>query len=182
MDVINSVLTFWFSDNFKERRKVWFIKNADFDSEIKIMFGDEVKKASTGVYDYLVQTPEGALALMILLDQFPRNIFRGDPKTFATDTKALNIAKKAIANGLDTNLTAVQKIFFYLPFEHSEDMNDQERAVELCEALGDESYLKYAIAHRDVIERFGRFPHRNKVLGRPSTAAEIEFLKTFGSF
>ena len=79
-------------------------------------------------------------------------------------------------------MTAVQKIFFYLPFEHSEDMNDQERAVELCEALGDESYLKYAIAHRDVIQRFGRFPHRNKVLGRPSTAAEIEFLKTFGSF
>ena len=112
MDVINRVLTFWFRDNFEERRKVWFIKNADFDSEIKIKFGDEVKKASTEVYDYLAQTPGGALAFMILLDQFPRNIFRGDPKTFATDTKALNIAKKAIANGLDTNLTAVQKIFF----------------------------------------------------------------------
>ena len=113
MDVINSVLTFWFSDNFKERRKVWFIKNADFDSEIKIMFGDEVKKASTGVYDYLVQTPEGALALMILLDQFLRNMSRGDPKSFATDSKALRVAKQTIANGLDLDLTVVQR--FFLP-------------------------------------------------------------------
>ena len=182
MEVINRVLTFWFDGNFEERRKVWFIKSASFDSEIKTKFGGDVKKASAGVYDTHAQTPGGALTLIILLDQFPRNIFRGDPKTFATDSKALRIAKQAINSGLVTDLTIVQKIFFYLLFEHSENMDDQNRAVELCQALGDESYLKYAIAHRRVISRFGRFPHRNKVLGRLSTVAEIEFLKSFKSF
>lgn len=182
MDVIDPVLAFWFEGDFEERRKAWFLKNADFDTQIRTQFGDDVEKASAGGYDALAETPLGALALLILLDQFPRNIFREDPKTFATDAKALGIAKQAIANGLDANLSVVQKIFFYLPFEHSENMEDQNRAVELCEALGDENYLKYAIAHRDVIEKFGRFPHRNKVLGRTSTADEVEFMKSFDSF
>jgi len=182
LDVIKRVIAFWFDGNFEDRRKAWFIKSADFDTEIKIKFGDDVEKASAAAYDSLAQTPEGALALIILLDQFPRNIFRGDPQAFATDLKALVIARRAIANGLDTDLSVVQKIFFYLPFEHSENMDDQNRALELCEALGDDSYLKYAIAHRDVIERFGRFPHRNKVLGRLSTLEEIKFLKHFGGF
>jgi uncharacterized protein (DUF924 family) len=182
MDVINRVLTFWFDGNFEDRRKVWFIKSNDFDAKIKIKFGDDVEKASTATYDFRTQTPEGALGLIILLDQFPRNIFRGNPQTFATDLKALRIAKQAVADGLDANLTVVQKVFFYLPFEHSENMEDQNQALKLFEALGDESYLKYAVAHRDVIERFGRFPHRNKMLGRASTEEEIRFLKNFKSF
>ena len=182
MDVINRVLTFWFDGNFEDRRKMWFIKSADFDDTIKIKFGGDVEKASANTYDIHTQTSEGVLTLMILLDQFPRNIFRGGPQAFATDLKALGIAKQAIRNGLDADLSVVQKLFFYLPFEHSENMDDQNWALELFEALGDESYLKFAIAHRDVIERFGRFPHRNKVLGRSSTAEEIRFLKYFGGF
>jgi uncharacterized protein (DUF924 family) len=113
MDVINRVLTFWFEENFEECRKAWFIKSADFDFEIKTKFGDDVKKASAEVYDIHAQTPEGALALMILLDQFLRNMSRGDPKSFATDSKALRIAKQTIANGLDIDLTVVQR--FFLP-------------------------------------------------------------------
>jgi uncharacterized protein (DUF924 family) len=111
MTVINQVLTFWFGSNFEERRKAWFIKNANFDAEIKVKFESDVKKASTEVYDTLAQTPESALTLMILLDQFPRNIFRGNPKAFATDSKALRIAKQAIAVGLDTDMSTFQKIF-----------------------------------------------------------------------
>ena len=182
MDVINRVLTFWFSGNFEVRRKEWFMKSAAFDDKIKTKFEVDVKKASTGLYDTLAQKAEGALTLMILLDQFPRNIFRGDPQSFATDFKALGIAKQAITNGLETKLTVTQKIFFYLPFEHSENMEDQNQAIKLCEALGDESYLKYAIAHRDVINSFGRFPHRNKILGRQSTEEEISYLESFKSF
>ena len=182
MDVIDRVLAFWFEDGFDKRRKAWFAKNADFDAQIRTQFWDDVEKASKGEFDKFSETPKGALALMIFLDQFPRNIFREDPKAFATDAKALKISKQAIANGLDANLSIFQKIFFYLPFEHSENMDDQNQAVELCQALGDEDYLKYAIAHRNVIEKFDRFPHRNKVLGRVSTADEIEFLVRFRSF
>ncbi len=182
MDVVARVLEFWYAGQFNERRKAWFKKDPDFDAEIRRQFGDDVEKASKGDYDHLAETPEGALALIILLDQFPRNLFRNDPKTFATDSKALALAKEAVAGGLDKELTPFQKIFIYLPFEHSENLQDQHRAVELCEALGDADYLKYAIAHRDVIAQFGRFPHRNKVLGRKSTKAEVEFLKNFDAF
>lgn len=182
MDVTARVLEFWFAGQLNKRRKAWFKKDPDFDNEIRSLFGDDVEKAASGAYDHLTETPEGALALIIMLDQFPRNLFRNDPKTFATDSKALVIAKDAIAKGFDKGLTPFQKIFIYLPFEHSENLEDQNRAVELCEALGDEDYLKYAIAHRDVITQFGRFPHRNQVLGRQSTKAELTFLETFNAF
>ena len=182
MDLVARVIDFWFAGKPDEKRKVWFKKDPAFDSEIRALFGDHVAKASAGEYDHLAETAEGALALIIMLDQFPRNLFRNDPKTFASDSKALGLAKDAIAKGFDKSLTPFQKIFIYLPFEHSETLEDQNRAVELCEALGDEDYLKYAILHRDVIAQFGRFPHRNKVLGRQSTKSEIEFLETFNSF
>jgi len=182
MDVVDRVLDFWFAGNFNQRRKAWFVKDAAFDDEIRQKFGGDVEKAVAGDYDELVKTPEGALTLMILLDQFPRNLFRDDPKAFSTDVKVLGLAKVAIAKGLDAKLTTFQRIFLYLPFEHSENLADQDRAVELCEALNDADYLKYAIAHRDVIAQFGRFPHRNKVLGRSSTEDEIEFMKTFNAF
>ena len=181
-DVINRVLAFWFVGNSESHRKAWFIKSASFDDEIKSKFEDELKKASSGEYDNLTQMPRGVLTLMILLDQFPRNIYRGSPKAFATDFKALEIAKVAIANALDLDLNSIQRVFLYLPFEHSENMDDQNRAIELFQALGDESFLRYAIAHRRVIKRFGRFPHRNKVLIRKSTEEEIEFLENFRGF
>ena len=182
MKLVEQVLDFWYAGNVNEKRKAWFKKDPDFDEEIRRRFGADVEKAAAGQHDDLLETAEGALALLILLDQFPRNLYRNDPKTFASDGKALEIAKAAIARGHDAELTPYQKIFFYLPFEHSEHMEDQERAVALCTDLGDADYLKYAIAHRDVIARFGRFPHRNEVLGRTSTEEEVAFMKTFNAF
>ena len=182
MGVINRVLTFWSDGNLVERRKAWFVKSADFDSEIETKFRDDVRKASFGVYDTHAQTPYGALTLMNFLDQFPRNMFRVDPKLFATDLKALRIAKRVIANFLDIDLNVIQILFFYLPFEHSENRDDQNRAIVLSRELSDESYLKSAISHQDVISRFERLPHQNKALVRPTTLAEREFLNSFGSF
>jgi len=182
MSLVEQVLDFWYAGDVTNRRKEWFKKDPLFDDEIRTRFGADVEKAAAGEHDELLETPEGALALLILLDQFPRNLYRDNAKTFAADPKALEIAKRAIEKGHDQALTPVQKIFFYLPFEHSEALSEQDRAVELCAALGDEDYLKYAIAHRDVIDRFGRFPHRNEVLGRESTQEEVAFLKEFGGF
>ncbi len=182
MKLIDQVLDFWYAGDFTSRRKAWFIKDPDFDKQIRSKFGRAVQAAAAGEYDGWVETANGALALIILLDQFPRNLYRNDAKSFATDAKALAVAKIAIEKGYDRALTTVQKIFLYLPFEHSENSGDQDRAVELCAAMGDPDFHKYAIAHRDVIAQFGRFPHRNAVLDRPSTAAEIEFMKTFNSF
>jgi uncharacterized protein (DUF924 family) len=119
-------------------------------------------------------------ARIIVLDQFPRNMFRGTPRAFATDGLALAAARHAIANGYDRDWLRVEKIFAYLPFEHSEALADQERACELMRPLGEEQY-DYALRHYKIIERFGRFPHRNAILGRASTAEEIEFLKQPGS-
>jgi uncharacterized protein (DUF924 family) len=118
---------------------------------------------------------------VIVLDQFPRNMFRGTPLAFATDHLALAVASEAIARGFDNVLDKHRRLFIYLPFEHSEKLDDQHRAVELISNLGDEELLQYAVAHRDIITRFGRFPHRNGILGRPSTTEEVEFLKQPGS-
>lgn len=182
MTLTEQVLDFWYAGDVTNRRNAWFKKDKNFDDEIRSRFGADVEKAAIGQHDGLLETPEGALALLIMLDQFTRNLYRNDAKTFAADPKALEIAKQAIEKGHDQALSMYQKIFFYLPFEHSENREDQDRAVELCTVLGDEDYLKYAIAHRDVIVKFGRFPHRNEVLGRKSTDEEVEFLKEFGAF
>ena len=125
---------------------------------------------------------EGALALLLLLDQFPRNCFRQSAHSYATDGLARHYARRALAAGHDAAVEPLLRAFFYLPFEHSEDMADQERAVELFGAPGMEEYLPYAIAHRDVIARFGRFPHRNRALGRDSTAEEQAWLDAGGGF
>lgn len=182
MELAQQIIDFWFDGNVSERRKAWFVKDPEFDDEIRSRFGEAVEQAAAGELDPMAETSEGALALLILLDQFPRNLYRNDPKTFASDAKAVEIAGQAIEKGLDKDLTVFQRVFFYLPFEHSENLEDQDRAVALITELGDADYLKYAIAHRDVIVQFGRFPHRNEVLGRPSTPEEIEFMKTFNSF
>jgi len=181
-DIIEQVLDFWFADGDDQPREVWFKTDPSFDREIEHRLKTHHEKARLGQYDNLADTASGALALIILLDQFPRNLFRGSAEAFASDSKALAAACAALAAGHDRELTPVQRSFMYLPFEHSEDMDDQEKSVRLFEELGDEDKLKYATEHRDIIERFGRFPHRNAVLGRPSTAEEIEFLKDFDSF
>ena len=176
---VGDVLRFWFDELSPTQ---WFTKDADLDGQIRERF--------LGLYERLLAGTEahpasarGALAAVIVLDQFPRNIFRGDPRAFATDPIARRIAKTAIASNFDAALSTAQRLFLYLPLEHSEDLDDQMLAVRLIESLGDAEWTKYAIAHKDIIERFGRFPHRNAILGRPSTPAEVELLNDpMGSF
>lgn len=178
------VLSFWFGDKL-EMRKVWFTKNSDFDAEVRSRFLPLYEQAASDQLDGWIDSPEGCLALVIVLDQFPRNMFRGTARSFATDPKALEIAKSAIAQQFDQQFPPVQRFFLYLPLEHSENLDDQTESVRLYEQFRDNPELKdtydYAIRHRDVIERFGRFPHRNQILDRPSTLEEIEFLKQPGS-
>ena len=154
----------------------WFNKDAAFDEEIRQRFPDTYEVAAAGKFSDWEQTAQGALALLILLDQFPRNIFRGDARAFATDPLARAIAAGAIVRGFDSQVPAEMRSFFYLPFEHSEDLADQERGIAFYRAIGDADGLKWAKLHADVIRRFGRFPHRNAVLGRTTTAEEQAFL------
>lgn len=172
------VLRFWYEECTAEQ---WFKKDAAFDATIRDRFGDLHAVASAGGCDDWAETPEGSLALVLVLDQFSRNLYRDDPRAFAQDAKALDIARRALAAGHDQAYPAGQRYFYYLPYEHSEDLRDQEESVALFEKHGDAHTLDYAIAHRDIIARFGRFPHRNAVLGRESTAEEEEFLQTPGS-
>ena len=157
----------------------WFTKDAAFDREFKTSGLALHEAAARGDLDTWSTTPEGALALMILLDQFPRNAFRDTPRMFATDAKALDLARAAIDAGHDKAVASDLSVFFYLPFEHAEDLDEQERAVALITPLGGES-LAYAEIHRDVIRRFGRFPHRNAILGRKTTPDEQRFLDEGG--
>lgn len=157
----------------------WFTKDAAFDEDFKARALALHETAAQGDLDPWSAHPEGALALMILLDQLPRNAFRNTPRMFATDAKALELAKAAVAAGHDAAVADDLRAFFYLPFEHAEDLDEQERAVALMTPLGGES-LAYAEIHRDVIRRFGRFPHRNAILGRKTTPDEQRFLDEGG--
>ena len=174
------VLGFWFGEGAERglRHKRWFNKDPAFDAEVARRFRSLHDKLSTNL-DWLDAAPQ-CLARILVLDQFPRNMFRGAPRAFATDALALGAARHAIACGYDRDLLAVEKQFVYLPFEHSESLADQERACELMRPLG-EDLLDWALRHKAIIERFGRFPHRNAILGRVSTPEEIEFLKQPGS-
>ena len=177
------ILDFWFAGDPSTRRAVWFQKDADFDAGCRA-FTAAHDAAKRGELDHWAATADGALALLILLDQLSRNLHRGSPETFAADPKARTIASAAIALGLDRALTPVQRMFVYLPFEHSEDLADQDRSVMLFETLRGElgdATIDYAARHRDVINRFGRFPHRNAVLGRPNTPAEEAYLAEPGA-
>ena len=156
--------------------KAWFAKDEDFDGEIAARFEAVHMAAARGDYADWLETAEGALALVLLLDQFPRNLFRGSPHAFSTDGLALAAARVAIGRGFDQATDMPLRAFFYLPFEHSEAAADQARSVELMSAAGDEDYTRSARMHADLIARFGRFPHRNAVLGRESTAEEIAYL------
>ncbi|NJN71476.1 MAG: DUF924 domain-containing protein [Limnothrix sp. RL_2_0] len=184
------VLDFWFGkptdSDYAQQKKAWFIKNPAFDNLVQEQLGDYYHQASNNdLFDEWQRESLGCLALIILLDQVPRNIFRQTPQAFATDSKALNIAKQAIAQNFDQNLLTVQRLFLYIPFEHSENLEDQRRSLKLFARLSDDpdaqSYIDYAQRHFDVIEQFGRFPHRNQILGRTSTPAEQDFLQQPGS-
>jgi uncharacterized protein (DUF924 family) len=168
------LLDFWFSSETKPN---WFTTSDGFDNEVRQRFGILHEAAASGQLDDWAETPEGALALILLLDQVPRNMFRGSALAFATDGKALELAKKAVIRGLDIGLQKDERLFLYLPFEHAEDLAAQDEAVRLIEALGDDDYTRYAHAHRETIRRFGRFPYRNAALQRPSTTEELAFLK-----
>lgn len=175
-DSRQEILHFWFTETQPAQ---WFQKNPEFDAIIRDRFGSIVSMARDGLCDGWMDDALGALALCIVLDQFPRNIYRDTPEAFASDEKALHIAVQAVAKGYDQVLPAMKRRFLYLPFEHSEHLSDQERAIALFAAIRDEdpTGYEYALRHRDVIQRFGRFPHRNAILGRPNTAEEEIYLQ-----
>jgi len=181
------VLLFWFGPSAERGKshKRWFVKDAAFDREIRERFLPPYEHAAAGRLAHLKESAADCLALIILLDQFPRNMFRGTPRAFATDPLALETARHAVERGFDRTLLPVERLFVYLPFEHSEALADQEQSCELTRALDaypeTHDVYRYALLHRDVIRRFGRFPHRNAILGRTSTPEEIEFLKGPGS-
>jgi uncharacterized protein (DUF924 family) len=179
----DDVLSFWFAGDPSQRRTIWFEKDDAFDTGCGA-FAAALAQAKAGTLDDWAATPIGALALVILLDQFSRNLHRGSPEAFAADAKARAVARAAIEAGFDQAVGPVERMFFYLPFEHSEDLADQEESVRLFdtlrEALGGET-IDYAHRHRDVIRRFGRFPHRNPVLGRTSTKEEAAYLAEPGA-
>jgi uncharacterized protein (DUF924 family) len=172
----NDVVAFWLQAGPKK----WFAKDDAFDQAIRDRFEAVHIQSSRGEVLDWAETPEGALALLILLDQFPRNLYRGSAHAFATDPLAYATARQAIERGLDQQVAPELRPFFYLPFEHSEQIDVQDRSIELCEAhkaaSGDADTLRWAIMHRDIIRRFGRFPHRNLCLGRATTPEEQAFL------
>jgi uncharacterized protein (DUF924 family) len=171
-----AVIAFW-TEAGPDR---WFKKDDGFDAEIRRRFLATHEAAADGKLASWEASAEGALALLILLDQFPRNMFRGSARAFATDAQARAITAAALLRGFDAQVPANLRGFFYLPFEHSEDMADQERGLALYKAAGDADGLKWAQIHADIIRRFGRFPHRNAVLGRTTTAEEHAFLDDGG--
>jgi uncharacterized protein (DUF924 family) len=181
------VLRFWFGEpgRYGERLKRWFEKSAAFDAEVRVKFAALYREAAGGGKRQWLETAADCLARVIVLDQFPRHLFRGSQEAFASDALALEAARHAVKRGYDHEMQPVERLFLYLPFEHSEDLEDQRLACALTEPLQAfpetaDAYA-YALAHRDIIERFGRFPHRNAALGRSSTPEEVQFLAQPGS-
>jgi uncharacterized protein (DUF924 family) len=158
----------------------WFRRDEAFDAEIRSRFAGLHAQAAAGNLDEWAANPEGALALVLLLDQFSRNLHRGQPATYAHDEKARAIARRAVADGLDGDVDPTLRKFFYMPFMHSESLADQALSVKLCYALHDPYTFKYARGHAAIVARFGRFPHRNPVLGRHTSPAEQAFLDAGG--
>jgi uncharacterized protein (DUF924 family) len=181
-----AMLDFWFGsegDPDRERhREIWFKSTAEFDAALRREFlADYEAAAAAGALGSWEATPAGALALLLLLDQVPRNIFRETPQAYATDAAARAVADRALARGFDQLVPAAWRLFFYMPFHHSEDLADQKRSVALFASLPRNpdrrgALRRYGRPYIEVIERFGRFPHRNAILGRPSTEAELAFL------
>jgi uncharacterized protein (DUF924 family) len=185
-----AVLDFWYRPDEEGRwrntpREQWFRKDAAFDAAIRERFGAPIARALAGGLGEWCTLPQGALARVLVLDQFTRNAFRGTADAFAGDARALATANAALAQGFDRDLAPVERWFLYMPFEHSESLADQARAVALFETraaqTGLEGPLEWARKHEAIIRRFGRFPHRNDILGRVSTPEEAAFLQTPGS-
>ena len=170
------VLGFWFDEHPGD----WFVKNPALDAEIQRRFHALYLEAAAGALDSWLENPRACLARVILLDQFPRNMFRGDARAFATDALARAAARRILARGWNARMTQPEQLFAYLPFEHSESLEDQNLSCELMKDF-DAEQRRYAERHREIIDRFGRFPHRNAILGRENTAAESEFLQQPGS-
>jgi len=192
MKEYNKILDFWFSKGFDQLdNETWFKKDENFDLEIKDKFLSFLEQGRQGLLEDWKITPAGSLAYIILFDQFSRNIYRDTPKSFAQDEKAFEAVKEGIKGKQDISLTLPQRFFFYLPYMHSEILSDQEMALELFRSLfmeapeglkeGFKSIYEFALAHHKIIEEFGRFPHRNEILGRKSTDVELSFLKKPGS-
>jgi uncharacterized protein (DUF924 family) len=196
-DKKNELLDFWFGNNpddaavAKAQAELWWGHRAETDELLQARFGAAASAAAADVLDHWVGSPRGRLALILLLDQLPRAIHRATPDAFAQDSKAREVAERGLESGADRLLRPVERLFFYLPFEHSEDMADQDRSVELYRELLTSaekthretlaSFVDYANRHRDVIKQFGRFPHRNQILGRETTLEERAFLERPGS-
>jgi uncharacterized protein (DUF924 family) len=183
------VLEFWFgapaAPGFGRPRKQWFEKSTEYDALVRDRFLETCEAAATGRLHAWRERPLGALALVVALDQFPRNMFRGEPRAFATDRQALAVAETIVARRFDDAYLPVQRWFAYLPFEHAEDLAAQREALRLFERLSGDptgsSALEWTMRHYAVVARFGRFPHRNAILGRESTPDEVAFLATAGS-
>ena len=179
------VLRFWFGEEPGAQRPEWFRKEEAFDAAIRRRFGALHAAAARRELEAWRASPEPMLALVVVLDQFSRNLYRGDARAFAQDAHARECAVQALARGDDLGFLPVQRQFLYLPFEHSEELADQERCVELMRSLdafeATRGMSGYAVRHRDIVRRFGRFPHRNAALGRASSAEETEFLRQPGS-
>ena len=190
---IDAILAFWFGTLDEhgmcapEQQARWFKSSDETDQLCRDNFATLVQQAIAGELDHWQASDCGVIALIILLDQLTRNIFRGTPQAFAGDQHALDIAQRAISAGRHLDLPAIHRVFLYLPLEHSENLPVQEQCIELFAQLSAvqqafTGFERYAIAHRDVIAQFGRFPHRNDILGRVSTEAELEYLKSHGGF
>ena len=183
---IREILDFWFlplaDPEHGKPRKIWWESTPEFDAESRTRFGPRVDRAIAGELDHWRNSPDGALALVLLCDQFPRNIHRRSARAFGGDAKAREIARFAIAHDYPAAYGAEMRIFFFMPFQHSEALSDQEFCCALFAGLGNADNDKYAIEHRDIVARFGRFPHRNQALGRVCTPEELEYLETAKRF
>jgi len=173
------IIDFWFA---ADTRKLWFDSTPEFDAELRVRFLPTWEQARDGELDDWMQTVEGCLALAVVLDQLPLNMFRGKAESFSTEARAREVARVAIDRGFDDGLEAERKAFLYLPFMHSEALEDQQLALRLFAQPGLESNLRFAHHHHDIVARFGRFPHRNAALGRDSTEAEIAYLNSKEAF
>jgi len=192
---IDTIHAFWFGEldatglSPADRHALWFTASAESDEACRERFGSLVEQALAGKLSHWMQSDKGLIALVLLLDQFTRNIYRATPQAFAGDPAALALALQCIAHGHHQRLAAIHQVFLYLPLEHSEDLDMQEECVSLLEELATvtglsqiEDFGRYAIAHRDVIARFGRFPHRNAIIGRSSSPEELAYLEKHGGF
>lgn len=193
--IIDDILMFWFGPlddqglSKAEQHGLWFKSSPSTDEKISELFGATADKAIRGELSSWTDSERGLMALILLLDQFTRNIYRGTPAAFSGDSSALALAQAAIAENRHLKIPLIHRVFLYLPLEHSEVMEDQNRCVALFEDMTTATGLKqmadftrYAVAHRDVIAQFGRFPHRNSILGRESTPAEEAYMATHGGF